>query len=490
MCTRLDGLLGRRMNAHSLFDLLSLSLGLAWHFRLPCCALHAGAGARTRSNGGRVRASSFRAAVSSVAQGAVDSSTLGSALLGGSLSGIFVTSGCAPLALRLSRSGTMDAASALGALRGQQFLEIAVGPPTLSRFFTLSCATHPLLYILFSIFIPRLGDPSSKRKNYTRVLCLFFGAFVPRLCLSSSVLEQWFLGCVTRLLASMYLLCLRATDPTCRPIPVLRAPQLVHEGCSPSVGYNFTLGQRCNVHRCTSWTAMKQAPGACVWIDVSRRVVNWQLIAHACASISTRIAAAYDTLGPAGLTHSLNEPSCAAVFTNTTVLAVLPDTPSVKFVLFDGDVDAKLVTKLREVRGDVQVFSVAELRERGQGLGKGAGKKVEEVKRRRPGKETFSSIMYTSGSTCAPKGVVITHANLVASVRRSSTLLLGHHLTPEDAYLPLAHILEFIVEIIMLFVGMLTGFGGVKTLTDASVRDCYGDIKAFLPSIMVGIPAV
>ncbi|KAJ6477729.1 long-chain-fatty-acid-CoA-ligase [Mycena sanguinolenta] len=222
--------------------------------------------------------------------------------------------------------------------------------------------------------------------------------------------------------------------------------------------------------------------------------LNWQLIAHACASISTRIATAYDTLGPAGLTHSLNEPSCAVVFTNATllptVLAVLPDTPSVKFVLFDGDVDAKLVTKLREVRGDVQVFSVAELRERGQKLREGAVE--EEVKRRRPTKETVSCIMYTSGSTGAPKGVVITHANLVASVA-AVHVLLGHHLTPEDAYLaylPLAHILEFIVEIIMLFVGMPTGFGGVKTLTDASVRNCDGDIKAFRPSIMVGVPAV
>jgi hypothetical protein len=40
-----------------------------------------------------------------------------------------------------------------------------------------------------------------------------------------------------------------------------------------------------------------------------------------------------------------------------------------------------------------------------------------------------------------------------------------NHLTPEDtylAYLPLAHILEYVVELIMLFVGMPTGFGGVK----------------------------
>lgn len=34
------------------------------------------------------------------------------------------------------------------------------------------------------------------------------------------------------------------------------------------------------------------------------------------------------------------------------------------------------------------------------------------------------------------------------------------------------------------------GYGTVKTLTDASVRNCLGDIRAFRPSIMVGVPAV
>lgn len=34
------------------------------------------------------------------------------------------------------------------------------------------------------------------------------------------------------------------------------------------------------------------------------------------------------------------------------------------------------------------------------------------------------------------------------------------------------------------------GYGTVKTLTDTSVRNCVGDIKAFKPTIMVGVPAV
>ncbi|KAJ3547931.1 hypothetical protein NM688_g5356 [Phlebia brevispora] len=47
---------------------------------------------------------------------------------------------------------------------------------------------------------------------------------------------------------------------------------------------------------------------------------NWQLVSFACCSISTPIATAYDSLGEAGLQHSLDEPQCAAIFTNADLL--------------------------------------------------------------------------------------------------------------------------------------------------------------------------
>jgi len=58
------------------------------------------------------------------------------------------------------------------------------------------------------------------------------------------------------------------------------------------------------------------------------------------------------------------------------------------------------------------------------------------------------------------------------------------------AFLPLAHILEYVVELVLMFVGMTLGYGKVKTLTDISVRNCQGDLKAFRPSVMIGVPAV
>lgn len=213
-------------------------------------------------------------------------------------------------------------------------------------------------------------------------------------------------------------------------------------------------------------------------------------MAHTCGSISTTIATAYDTLGEDGLAHSLNEPDCVGLFTNAellpTLLRVLPKCPTVKYVVFDGEPTQQLVDELHGVRESIQVYSLDKLREMGR------DKPVEPLEERRPKPETLSCIMYTSGSTGNPKGVMITHANLVASVA-AVKVLIGHHLKTDDsflAYLPLAHVLEYIVELIMLFVGMPIGYGRVKTLTDASVRNCKGDLTEFKPSIMIGVPAV
>ncbi|KAG2119405.1 hypothetical protein DEU56DRAFT_122158 [Suillus clintonianus] len=218
--------------------------------------------------------------------------------------------------------------------------------------------------------------------------------------------------------------------------------------------------------------------------------VNWQLMSHACTTIGVPVATAYDTLGESGLTHSLNEPNCVGVFTNAELLAtlknVLPNTPSVRFIIYDGDAKPSLLDDIRNVREDIIALSMDELRKIG------AEQSKEGLKERRPSKDDVALIMYTSGTTGTPKGVVLTHGNVIASVGAVYTLL-GHHLHTDDtflAYLPLAHILEYIVELSLFFVGMKSGYGRVKTLTDASVRHCKGDIVTFRPSIMVGVPAV
>ena len=178
------------------------------------------------------------------------------------------------------------------------------------------------------------------------------------------------------------------------------------------------------------------------------------------------------------------------MFTNAellpTLLRVLPQTPTVSTVVYDGEPEKSVLENIRAVRDSIKLMSIDELRTNGRAL------PTDSLDARAPQKEDVALIMYTSGSTGNPKGVVHKHSNLMASVGGVCTLL-GHHFVAGDtflAYLPLAHVLEFIVELTFFYIGLPIGYGRVKTLTDASVRNCKGDINTFRPSILVGVPAV
>jgi len=178
------------------------------------------------------------------------------------------------------------------------------------------------------------------------------------------------------------------------------------------------------------------------------------------------------------------------IFTNADLLPVVAnvigEVPSLRVVIYDGQAPESVISKIKGVREGVTVHSLDALRELGR------GEPIETAESRLPSSDDVACIMYTSGTTGPPKGVVIKHSNLVAAIGAVYSLF-GHNLKADDmylAFLPLAHILEYVVELCFVFVGICSGYGRVKTLTDQSVRNCLGDIKAFRPTIMVGVPAV
>ena len=208
---------------------------------------------------------------------------------------------------------------------------------------------------------------------------------------------------------------------------------------------------------------------------------------HACAAISVTVATAYATLGESGLQHSLKEPGCVGIFANAdllpTLLHVLPHTPSVRYVIYDGAPPGALLDALRQHAR--AVLSQDAVRDLGRGQ--------PPIAHLRPAPSALACIMYTSGTTGAPKGVQITHA-MVVSALASVRHLLGHHFQPAHdlflAFLPLAHSFEYTVELALAFLGCPIAYARVKTLTDASVRHCVGDLRAAAPTIMVGVPLV
>ena len=217
--------------------------------------------------------------------------------------------------------------------------------------------------------------------------------------------------------------------------------------------------------------------------------VNWQLMAHSCFAQGITFCTAYDTLGEEGLQHSLDEPEVVGVFTNADLLPMLgkvvKDCPHLKYVIYDGKDEKGALSKVEEVlkEREGRAIHIDELIKEG---------KANPAKKNPPKPEDTAAIMYTSGSTGKPKGVILKQSNIVAAIG-AVLMLLGKELQPNEtflAYLPLAHILEFVVECALMSAGVTMGYGKVKTLTSNSTKNCLGDLQTFKPSILVGVPAV
>ncbi len=95
---------------------------------------------------------------------------------------------------------------------------------------------------------------------------------------------------------------------------------------------------------------------------------------------------------------------------------------------------------------------------------------------------TFT-IIYTSGTTGQPKGVVLTHANLVASCESA---VRAFDLRPDDVqylFLPLAHVLGREIEWAPIIVGSEVAFA------ESMARIKY-DLAEVRPTFMAGVPRI
>ena len=124
------------------------------------------------------------------------------------------------------------------------------------------------------------------------------------------------------------------------------------------------------------------------------------------------IVTAYDTLGLDGLRHSLLQTKSKAIFLDPallpTLLKCLKEISSLQFIILNDNSEVKqnALSNLKSDFSHINVLDVNELEKLG---------KENPVDPIPPQPEDLCCVMYTSGSTGPPKGVLIKHKAVVAA---------------------------------------------------------------------------
>jgi long-chain acyl-CoA synthetase len=205
--------------------------------------------------------------------------------------------------------------------------------------------------------------------------------------------------------------------------------------------------------------------------------VEWTLTDAGSIFAGTIDVPIYPTLTPPQVRYILNDSGACILFLANRekydeIKDALGECPEVKHIIF---FDAEGVTS------DVGL-TLAQLEEKGR-----------EVEQREPGyvdrlaaqtqPDELATIIYTSGTTGEPKGVMLTHSNLVTNlVDSSGHLSFGEHDTALSV-LPLSHVFERQAMYMYLHQGMAVYFA-------ESMQTVGPNLREVRPTVLVGVPRI
>lgn len=213
---------------------------------------------------------------------------------------------------------------------------------------------------------------------------------------------------------------------------------------------------------------------------------EWMIAAHGLFKQNIPLVTIYATLGDDAIAHGINETEVTTVITSFELMPkfknILKLTPRVKTLIYMED-QLKTLNE-DEYKDGVQVLKYTEV------LQKGVQSKYQDEK---PGTEDVAIIMYTSGSTGVPKGVILLHKNLIATLKAfcDSTDILESDVM--IGFLPLAHVFELLVESVCLLAGVPIGYSSALTMLDSSSKikkGTKGDATVLSPSCMTSVPLI
>lgn len=187
------------------------------------------------------------------------------------------------------------------------------------------------------------------------------------------------------------------------------------------------------------------------------------------------VVTVYPVLPPDQVLHILRDSGARLVFAaDAEQLAKLVEVqdrlePLRAVVLFDAAPSVDV--------GQLRVMTLEDL----EAVGRDGAEHVKD-EARQIGPEELATLIYTSGTTGAPKGVMLTHANLHANIHQCASVL---PIGPADtmlSWLPLSHAFERTVG------HLLAWSSGARVAYAESTETVARDMEEVRPTLMIGVP--
>src|SRR5580704_17977326 len=206
---------------------------------------------------------------------------------------------------------------------------------------------------------------------------------------------------------------------------------------------------------------------------------EWSVADFASLLLGAVTVPLYTTLTAEQTAFALNDSGCRAIFVSSDqhlrkVLSILPQTQIEKIIVMD----------TLEFTGDLAPFaakcaSMSEITKHGSD----SLSPELDTRARSIAPDDLATIVYTSGTTGASKGAMLTHRNLVSNIMCS---LLGFEMKPGMvclSFLPLSHITARHVDFGMLYHGVTLAYCPFMDRLPASLLEIQ-------PTVFVAVPRV
>ena len=209
---------------------------------------------------------------------------------------------------------------------------------------------------------------------------------------------------------------------------------------------------------------------------LSESCAEWVLTDQGCLFAGAITVPIYPTLTPPQAQYILKDSGARVLFIQSReklaqMEDVLRDSPEVSQVVLFEDNTA----------GRVNTLSLSDLENKGRDWGQDKPALIEELARSAKA-EDLATIIYTSGTTGEPKGVMLSHSNMVSNLIDSSNHFEFDEEDTALSVLPLSHVFERQAMNMYLHHGMSVYFGQLENLGDY--------LREIHPTVFVGVPRI